>query len=362
MALFLLESIIHRPTWQRPAPVSLRTLNRFMSTAVFNSRSFVGSYVPSAAPLPAQLLGRVEYGVGLRRDDDPRRVVVGLEALGETRWAEQWVSTRPVQSGHEDGFGYSHNGEVLFGQIFLPESELADLERATLKVYVRIEQLLLRLGYPCSLRVWNFLAGINSGEGDHERYRLFSAGRSRALALKPDFEQRLPAATAIGMSEPGLVIFFLAGKTPGLPVENPRQISAYRYPRQYGPRAPSFARATLIGAGEVSRLLVSGTASVVGHESVHIGDPRQQLEETLRNFDAVLATTLDTHFGGARPATAVESIKLYLRDRELADQVQPLIARLRGPDAAPLMLLHGDICRQDLLLEAEAVFRIDAAL
>ena len=31
----------------------------------------------------------------------------------------------------------------------------------------------------------------------------------------------------------------------GTPVENPRQVSAYRYPRQYGPQPPSFARAML---------------------------------------------------------------------------------------------------------------------
>ena len=131
-----------------------------------------------------------------------------------SRWAEQWISELPVESGHEDGFGYSHNGEVLFGNIYLPEPELVDLERATLKLYVHIEQLLQRKGYPYCLRMWNFLAGINAGEGDHERYRLFSAGRARALALKPDFEQRLPAATAIGMSGPGLVVYFLAGPDP----------------------------------------------------------------------------------------------------------------------------------------------------
>src|SRR3546814_14768858 len=76
--------------------------------------------------------------------------------------------------------------------------------------------------------MWNFLAQINVGAEDHERYRQFSAGRNRALALKPDFERALPAATAIGMLEPGLVIYFLAGKQPGLPIENPRQVSAFR--------------------------------------------------------------------------------------------------------------------------------------
>ncbi|MEQ1440498.1 pteridine-dependent deoxygenase [Fontimonas sp. SYSU GA230001] len=334
-----------------------------MTAHIFNSRALRCEYVAPDTALPAGALGRVEFGRGARGDDDPRRVRVGLEALELPCWAEQWVSTRPVRSGRADGFGYSHDGEVLFGQIHLPEAELVDLERATLKLYVHIEQLLRKLGYPHCLRMWNFLAGINAGEGDHERYRLFSAGRSRALALKPDFEQRLPAATAIGMAEPGLVVYFLAGKQPGQPVENPRQVSAYRYPRQYGPRSPSFARATLIGAGADSRLLVSGTASVVGHESVHPGDPVLQLDETLRNFDALIDNALARHFGGLpRAAVHAESVKLYLRDPGLLPALRGQLTRLRGAGDVPLLVLHGDICRSDLILEAEAVFRIDAPL
>src|SRR3546814_7777072 len=148
--------------------------------------------------------------------------------------------------------------------------------------------------------MWSFLAQINVGAEDHERYRQVSAGRNRARALRPDFERALPAATAIGMLEPGLVIYFLAGKQPGLPIENPRQVSAFRYPRQYGPKSPSFSRATLIGDGANARLLVSGTASVVGHESLHAGDLTAQLDETMANLDAVLASAMQAHFPGLR--------------------------------------------------------------
>ncbi|MFA5938389.1 MAG: hypothetical protein WC809_03445 [Sinimarinibacterium sp.] len=344
-----------------------------MATTIFNSRSFRGEYIAdtgtAAGEPPEGLLGRVEFALGARRPDDPRQVLVALESLDQPRWIEQWISALPVQYGRDNGFGYSHNGEVLFGNIYLPESELVDFERATLKLYVHIEQLLQQLGYPYCLRMWNFLAGINAGEDDHERYRQFSAGRSRALALKPDFERRLPAATAIGMAEPGMVVYFLAGKRPGQPVENPRQVSAYRYPRQYGPRSPSFSRATLIGSGAASHLLVSGTASVVGHESVHLGDPIRQLDETLLNFDALLDNTLATHFAGLpRSAARPESMKLYVRDAGLMEVLRPHLARVRGAGGgggaggAPLLCLHGDICRSDLILEAEAVFRIDAAL
>jgi chorismate lyase/3-hydroxybenzoate synthase len=332
---------------------------RSMSLLFFNSPSLRCVHVPRREQPAGHLLGRIEFGLGLPRGDDPRHVVVGLDTLREAP-AECWLSDLPVRHGTHDGFGWAENGEVLFGSIFVPEAELVDLERATCKLYVRIEQLLQRFAYPHYLRMWNFLAQINAGDGDHERYRLFSAGRNRALALKPDFERSLPAATAIGTLEPGLVIYFLAGKQPGLPIENPRQVSAFRYPRQYGPKSPSFARATLIGSGRQSRLLVSGTASVVGHETRHAGDPQRQFDETRANVDALLAHTLALHFADAADAQP-ESIKLYLRDPALLPLLEARLAALRGPRQAPLLCLHGDVCRTDLLLELEAIYAIDAA-
>ncbi|WP_020647744.1 hypothetical protein [Solimonas variicoloris] len=331
-----------------------------MSLPFFNSPSLRCVHALPGEAAPGNLLGRIEFGLGLPEPTDPRHVVVGLGALGELP-TEHWLSDLPVRHGVDDGFGWAENGEVLFGNIFVPESELIDLERATRKLYVRIEQMLQRFGYPHYLRMWNFLAQINAGDGDHERYRLFSAGRNRALALKPNFEQALPAATAIGTLEPGLVVYFLAGKQPGLPVENPRQVSAFHYPRQYGPKSPSFARATLIGSGRQARLLVSGTASVVGHESRHAGDPLRQLDETLANVDALLAHTLATHFPGAQASTRPESLKLYLRDPAQLPLLEARLAALRGPQQVPLLCLQGDVCRHDLLLELEAIYAIDAA-
>jgi chorismate lyase/3-hydroxybenzoate synthase len=330
-----------------------------MNLPLFNSASFRGEFVPRGSALPDNLLARVDFGLGLQRGDDPRRVGVGIASLAAPHWSEQWVSTLPVQHGWDERFGYSHNGEVLFGSIYLPEAELLDMNAAMLRTYSGLEQLLQRRGYPHCLRIWNFISGINVGDGDDERYRQFSIGRARALALKPDFEKQLPAATAIGMAEPGVVIYFLAGKAPGTPVENPRQVSAYQYPRQYGPQSPSFARATLIGNGDDAQLLVSGTASVVGHATAHPDDPLRQLDETLTNLDSVVGHALQRHFADTPEAIAqIESIKLYLRDPRHLDLLRPQLQRLRGPYHAPLMCLHGEICRNDLVLEAEAVFRI----
>ncbi|NKF21248.1 hypothetical protein [Solimonas marina] len=334
-----------------------------MPVPIFNSRSLrLLHAVPTAADSEA-LLGRIDFGLALPPDDDPRRARVGLEALGDACASECWISTLPVRSGWHEGFGYAENGEALFAQIRVPEAQLGDLEGATQTLYQRLGRLLHDSGYPHIVRIWNFLSDINAGEGDGERYRRFTVGRHRALAAADSaFEAALPAATAIGTLEPDLVLYLLAGRHPGLQVENPRQVSAFRYPREYGPKSPSFARATLIGDGDAARLLVSGTASIVGHESRHVGDPQRQLDEIIANVDALLDSARQHPLPGAAAGARVESLKLYLRGDHEPVYASALLRHLRGAtDDTPLMVLRGDICRRELLLEIEAVYAIDRA-
>lgn len=146
------------------------------------------------------------------------------------------------------------------------------------------------------------------------------------------------------------MIYFLAAKTPGIQIENPRQVSAFRYPPQYGPRSPSFSRAVLKRWTGASHLFISGTASIVGHVSRHPRDPLAQLDETLANLEALL-----NHANRFLQASIrLASIKLYLRpDLRAADVQQRLDERL-GRDL-PRLLLTGDICRDDLLLEIEGL-------
>ena len=61
-----------------------------------------------------------------------------------------------------------------------------------------------------------------------------------------------------------------------------------------------FARAALVPNGRGAQLLVSGTASIVGHESLHLGDPEAQLEETARNFEALVESAMQADIGRPR--------------------------------------------------------------
>lgn len=260
---------------------------------------------------------------------------------------EHWISTKPVVRGEENALRYAENGDVVFGELHLPETELSDTEAATHRAYSRIESFLAARGYPQLLRCWNFLHDLHRGAGDAERYKQFVAGRYRAWSARDGFEQGLPAATVIGGAEPGLRIYFLAARTAGTPIENPRQTPAWRYPREYGPRSPSFARAMRKDWSGESHLYVSGTASVVGHETHHAADALEQLRETHRNIGALLAE--------ADGGWMLRLLKLYVRRASDVAAARQLAFGLWGADT-PLLWVPGDICRTDLLLEVEGVF------
>jgi len=313
----------------------------------------------SRRPLPAHALCEFRFEP-ISADADPRRIAIDLEPLPGADAGDLWRSALPVRYGWDGDVGYSENDEVLMMQLRLDEPALADMEQAVYQAYVRIAGFVAARGYPELWRIWHYLGAINQGEGDAERYRQFCIGRYRAVADGADFEARLPAATAIGTRGGGLSIIVLAGKRPGLQVENPRQVSAFRYPRPYGLRSPSFSRATLLPCADGPRLLVSGTASIVGHATAFAGDAAAQLRQIAANLQALLAHAVHTRLPGREAREfAADSYIVYLRHAEDLPNVREEL-RQHFSDA-PMRLVIGDICRSELLIEVEAAYRMAPA-
>lgn len=300
-----------------------------------------------AADRELQPLGRFAFGSNAVRG--AQALPVPLSAL-DTAVPESWVGIAAPESRRHEGIDYASDGTWLMGALRVEAPHSENIEEAAFSAYQRLLAFNAASGYPHLLRVWNFLDRLNQGAGDAERYRRFCVGRHRAIAL-PGFEKRLPAATVIGSSEPGLFISFLAGREPGLQVENPRQTSAFRYPRDYGPISPSFSRATLLGRN----LLVSGTAAVVGHLTRHPHDAPAQCEEMLANVEALLAHARQQHFDNAPGAWMPQALRLYLRHGADRARVMPRIQEAFGLQA-PITLLQGDVSRSDLMLEIEGVW------
>lgn len=294
----------------------------------------------------------MSFGFG---DTAPELVTTGLEFLGGNLQREYWHVSGPVNTGSHEDVTWRQAGDYLFVAIEQYDNGAGDLGAATQKAYADLLQLTRNRGFPNLLRLWNFMPGINRGTGDLERYRIFCQGRCVALDEVGITEPELCAGTAIGSTEPTLRVYGLSGKQPGRALENPRQTSAYRYPRQYGPRSPAFARATALPRPDGTYLLmISGTASVVGHATAHNGNVNAQLDEIIRNIDALLAKCAHelkrprlVRFG------ADSLLRVYIRHKADWPQVRDRLMQA-WPDSL-LTGLRGDICRRDLLLEVEAV-------
>ncbi len=187
------------------------------------------------------------------------------------------------------------------------------------------------------VRFWNFLPGINDPLGDDQtRYMAFNAGRIAAFERYP--QALFATASGVGHAGRDLWVHGLFADEPGVPVNNPRQVPPHRYSSRYGPRPPSFARATRAG----DRLLVGGTASIRGEDSVHLGDLHGQVAETLTNLAAVITA--------AGASFALVDVRVYHRPEVNPADVQPLL-----PSAWRVEWVAAELCRPELLVEIEGL-------
>ena len=294
------------------------------------------------------VLAVIGFGRAAPASDDPRVLRVGLEPLAPAAAPfEVWRGAAPVRHGRAGELAWSSDGEHLFFSIEVDEAAHGGVGGAAEHAYACLGPFVAASDTPHILRLWNYLDAINLGDGDDERYRRFCAGRARGMDAH--VPSRYPAATAIGRhdGERRLQVYGLAARHPGTPVENPRQVSAWRYPREYGPTAPTFARGMRTASAE---LLISGTAAVVGHASRHAGDIDAQLDETIANLESLAIEA------GARPPglDGHSVMKAYVRHDADAPHVAEML-RARLPALGGLLLLGGDICRRELLVEVDGV-------
>ena len=289
------------------------------------------------------------------------RVESANESADETAGAaEIWRLPGPMHSGQHAGVRYRHNGRLLFASLAICEDDTAGgdtagaLRRATDAGYRQLYAALETLGFPYPLRIWNFLSQINGVSGDGERYWHFNGARQDVFrGLNRSIAGNVPAASAVGVGPASpLSVYCIASARAPIALENPRQISAWDYPAQYGPSSPTFARACI--ADDAARtLFISGTASIVGHASAHAGDQCEQTREVLRNIRALIDAA-NERIGGAPYALDRLHYKVYVRRAEHQPSIERELRREVGA-AARVLYLQADICRHDLLVEIEAV-------
>jgi chorismate lyase/3-hydroxybenzoate synthase len=245
--------------------------------------------------------------------------------------------------------------------------DILTLQQVVAEAYQSVfEQL--RLG-PASwpVRFWAFIPGIHAVMSPGlDRYMVFNAGRFAAYSAwcggREAFSKSVPTASAVGAWGEDLVLYCLAAAAPATPAENPRQVPAYRYSRKYGPMPPCFARSTLVQAAGAPLLLVGGTASIRGEDSVHVGHLEAQAEETFRNLAALVRSALagDGDENDLERGPWLDRFRdLRVYHPRLADRSSILaLIQERFRCLRRVELIGAELCRAELLVEIEGLAEV----
>lgn len=273
----------------------------------------------------------------------------GLPVLAGDAMENLFGDARPA--GRMGALSLFKAGDWLLGFAAVPTS--AGLEDASCHLYRDIFQA--ASGWHLA-RIWNYVPDINRiGKGELENYRLFCRGRS--LAFEEEYgtgcRAQMPSASAVGCKSSTLTVAFAASRAQPRHHENPLQVPAYNYPVEYGPRAPSFARATVVPGPETATVFISGTAAIRGHAIVAAHSTIRQLDCTLENLQAIaqavgLGPDLDQ---GGRSS---RHFKVYVRHAFDQPAVAAILDARYLTGADKVTYLQADICRASLLVEIEA--------
>ncbi|MFF0489906.1 FkbO/Hyg5 family chorismatase [Nocardia sp. NPDC003482] len=310
-------------------------------------------------------LARIEFGTTSALDISEGGTPVlriPMSSPGFDEFTETWAVDAPVTAGRYEDLVYAHTDEYLFAAVQIPE--LDEYAEATNRAYRSAFKLIANLNYPSIFRVWNFVGGIvDANAAGMEIYRDFVAGRAEAFKLYQDGLGKIPAATGIGTRGRGISIALLAARTQRpRHIENGRQLPAYEYPREYGPKSPNFARATVLrDADETTprQLFVSGTASILGHATVHPGDIRKQTRTVLENIEYLVGQENLADYGlSGHSLSDLRQLKVYVKHAADLEVVRDIVTDAVG-GAATARYLNVDVCRDDLLVEIEALIPLD---
>ncbi len=230
------------------------------------------------------------------------------------------------------------------------------------------------------VRMWSFIPDIHAlCEHGLTTYHVFNQGRFnafvRTLGSDLAFTGRLPTATGIGHDGSGLAIHCLNAHAPGVHIENPRQVPAYRYSSAYGPRPPCFARGTILTLPDRRLLLVGGTASVRDEVSMHADDIGSQLDETFENLCALALEAQPTAddkagkfhlrrngkpcalFSTTASVAKFTSLRVYFSDPSSEQMLREDVRDRIGP-GTEIELVAARLCREELLVEIEGVMEL----
>jgi enamine deaminase RidA (YjgF/YER057c/UK114 family) len=211
------------------------------------------------------------------------------------------------------------------------------------------------------VRQWNYIGDITSVTESGENYHNFNSVRSRNYATYRT-QQVFPAATGIGIKHGGVSLDFFAVKGGEeiriFPVNNPEQVRPYQYGQVVlkGVQCPQFERAMAISYGNEYTLFISGTASILGQDTIGVDDVEKQTRVTIENILKLVETNNRNVSAGTTGFDTENLIllRVYIKQQSDFEKVKQVCGSYFN--GAPSILIEADVCRENLLVEIEAEF------
>ncbi|NQU87564.1 MAG: hypothetical protein HQ541_17560 [Mariniphaga sp.] len=209
------------------------------------------------------------------------------------------------------------------------------------------------------IRQWNYIEDILGVEKGKQNYQEFNNVRSRFYGTAFS-KSGYPSATGIGMNRGGVIIEFIAldsKKVVSKPIENPNQIAAHNYSKQVligdeniSKTTPKFERARYLDLLGRKAIFISGTASVVGENTIGIDNPAEQTKVTIQNIQQLYSNgVLENISGKLEPKYG--HARVYVKSRKDYKIIRRMFRLYYGD--LPVVYILADICRTDLLVEIE---------
>lgn len=249
-----------------------------------------------------------------------------------------------------------------------------DTRKAAVEAFSQMKSILddEQMSFDHLVRQWNYIGNIIEVNNGIQNYQIFNKVRGEYYQKYRSIKS-YPAATGVGMKHGGVQLDFYGIKPEQsvklFPVDNPDQIKPYSYGQQVlkgiqdgGQRKkqpPQFERAVLLVDNLIATLYVSGTASIIGQDTIGIDNINNQTSVTIENVGKLYdLNRINRLIGKSETSTGKLSLlRVYIKDQDYFVKVKQICEGFFP--GVPVSYIETDLCRDNLLVEMEAEFSID---
>ncbi|BDD07423.1 chorismate transformation enzyme, FkbO/Hyg5 family [Aureibacter tunicatorum] len=284
-----------------------------------------------------------------------------------------------LRFGCLEGVHYVYYSDITANYLYVGGVSADDLEAnaaiQSKQVFSTLQNILDWEGFEWSdvIRQWNYIERITGLEEGRQRYQAFNDIRAKYYDTA-NWDDGYPAATGIGMDKGGVLVDLIAVKKllnienkMIYPIPNPLQVDAHHYSQNVLlgrldkeleiKKTPKFERAKALYTESSHEVFISGTAAILGENTVSSDQADEQTLTTVKNIEALISIENIKKKGVPALFTpALQSIRIYIKNKEDYESISRVV-KYKYPYLLQTYVI-ADVCREELLVEIEGIARL----